>query len=131
MLTLILALLVGLLFSYFSVANTQTVGVNLANNLLTIPLFMLVIGSVLIGLLISAVISAIDSLSANWEIWSRERKLTQKDQAVNQLSAKVRDLEVENARLKGEHQELAEHNTYREEPKCLSFFDRLRYHSAT
>lgn len=133
--TLIITVLLGLMFAYFATLNTQTVSINIGSNLLSAPLYILVIVSVLIGLLISAIISAIDSISASFALHSRDNKLKQKESTVNELLGKVHDLEVENARLRGErnlseisqthpreHIEQVEHH---EKPRH-SFLDRFR-----
>ncbi len=126
MATLIITVLLGLLFAWFAVGNTQNVNINLANNLLTVPLFTLVIVSVLVGLLISAVISSIDWISSSFALRSRDSQIKQKEQTVEQLATKVHDLEIENARLKGDRDPIVVDHT-RHEEKPRSFFSRFRY----
>jgi lipopolysaccharide assembly protein A len=128
MATLIITVLLGLLFAWFAVVNTQNVSVNIANTLLTVPLFMLVIGSVLIGLLIAAVISSIDWISSSFALRNRESQIKEKEQTVEQLSTKVHDLEVENARLKGVDKDPVIIEKSRTEEKPRSFFNKFRYH---
>lgn len=127
MATLIITVLLGLMFAWFAVANTQAISINIGGNLLTTPVFMLVIVSVLIGLLISAVISAIDSISSSWALHSKDSKIHQKEQAVESLSAKVHNLEIENARLKGDSEPVVIDQA-RHEEKPRSFFSKFRYH---
>lgn len=136
MAALIITVLLGLLFAWFATANNQSVSVNVAGNLFTIPLYMLAIVSVLIGLLVSAIISAIDSLSSMFALRSRDHKIRQREQTVEQLSSKVHDLELENARLRGGADSIAvDHTPHHEEAhheeKRPSFFDRFRYHPST
>lgn len=138
MAALIITVLLGLLFAWFATANNQSVSVNVAGNLLTIPLYMLAIVSVLIGLLVSAIISAIDSLSSMFALRSRDNKIRQREQTVEQLSTKIHDLELENARLRGEadsitlgstpHPEERHQEHHGEKEKRPSIFDRFRYH---
>lgn len=110
MATLIITVLLGLLFAWFAVANTQSVNITLANNLLTVPLFMLVIVSVLI----SAVISSIDWISPSFALRSRDSQIKQKEQTVEQLATKVHDLEIENAKLKGDRDPIVADHTRHE-----------------
>lgn len=126
MATLIITVLLGLMLAFFAVANTQAVSINIGGNLFSAPVFMLVIVSVLIGLLISAVISAIDSISSSWALHSKDSKIKQKEQTVESLSTKVHDLEIENARLKGEREPLEVEYTHKPEEKPKSFFRRFR-----
>ena len=126
--TLIITVLLGLVLAYFATQNTQSVSVNFAGNILTVPLYILAIVSVLIGLLISGIISMIDSLSSSLALHSKDTKIRQKEQTLEQLSAKIHNLEVENARLRG-GRDLAEnhHTSHRvEEEKPRSFFRRFR-----
>jgi uncharacterized integral membrane protein len=125
--TLIITVLLGLIFAYFATLNTQSVNVNLANNFLTVPVYMLAIVSVLIGLLISGVISAIDSIASSFALRSRDSKIRQKEQTVEQLSSRVHELEIENATLKRDRDPIVvEHREHEERPR--SFFSRFRYH---
>jgi len=130
MATLIITVLLGLLFAWFAVVNTQNVSINLANTLLTVPLFMLVIVSVLIGLLISAIISSIDWISSSFALRNRDNQIKQKEQTVESLQHKVHDLEIENARLKGDSRtQIVDRSPH--EHKRPSFFNKFRYHPTT
>lgn len=128
--TLIITVLLGLMFAYFATQNTQSVSVNLANNFLTIPLYMLAIVSVLIGLLISGIIGTIDSIASSFALRSRDSKIKQKEQTVEQLSKRVHQLEVENAALRRDGDTVVLERR-EEETKPRSFFSRFRYKPTT
>lgn len=101
MATLIVMVILGLGFAYFATQNTSSVIVNILNNPFGLPIYMVVLGSLLLGLLISAIINVFDGLSSMFEIHNRDTKIQQKQQTVEQLSRRVHDLEMENSRLKG------------------------------
>lgn len=130
MATLIVTVLMGLMLAYFATFNTQAVSINLANNFLTVPLYMLVIVSVLIGLLISAVINGIDSISSAFALRSRDSQIRQKEKTVEALETKIHELEIENAKLRGSKDNFASDNIHQEE-RPRSFFSRFKYTPTT
>lgn len=100
MTTLIIMVLTGLIFAYFATQNTATVLVNLLGNSYALPIYVVVLGSLLLGLVISGIIGSIDSLSSMFEIRSRDSKLNQKEKTVEELNRKIQAMEIENTRLK-------------------------------
>lgn len=102
--TLIVAVIAGLLFAFFATANTAGVTINIGNYLLNnVPLYLVALGSLLLGLLISWVISLVDSLSSGLSLRSKEQQIKQTEHRLEDLKSRVQELEIENARLKGEH----------------------------
>jgi lipopolysaccharide assembly protein A len=128
MATLIVTVLMGLALAYFATFNTQAVSINLANNLLVVPLYMLVIVSILIGLLVSAIISSIDSISSAFALKSRDSQIRQKEKTVEALEQRIHDLEIENAKLKGLRGVVTDHDLKSEHRR--SFLDRFRTSAA-
>ena len=129
--SLILTVVLGLFFAWFAVFNTQNVDLNIGSSLLTIPIFMLVIVSVLVGLLLSAIISSINWVSSSLALHSRDNQIKQKSQVVENLEHKLHDLEIENAQLRNDKNNRKE--VLIEQPsgsKPKSFFDRFHYSSA-
>jgi uncharacterized integral membrane protein len=101
MASLIVIVILGLGFAYFASQNTAPIIVNVLGNSFGLPIYLVVLGSLLLGLLVSGIINAFDSLSSMFEIHNRDTKIKQKEQTVEQLSRQVHDLEMENARLNG------------------------------
>ena len=100
MVSIIFTIVFGLAIGYFAIQNTSPVtiqfGVYVVENL---PLYVVAIGSLVLGLLIAWIFYAFRTIS-NWTFtgashWSRSRR-TAAD------LDRERDLEVENARLKTE-----------------------------
>lgn len=100
---LIAAVVFGLLFAYFSVQNTTGVPLQFASySLINVPIYAIALGSLLIGLLLSWVISMLDNVSSTFRLQNKEHTIHEKDDELNHLKTKLHDLEIENAKLRGE-----------------------------
>ncbi len=126
--TLILVTIFGLGFAFFATQNTGAVNISFGNSgLFSIPIYLVVLGSLLIGLVLSWVINTIDWIGSTWTIRDRESKI--KDIAGNNLvlQKQIHDLELENARLRGEKREVE----VKQEYAHPNWLDRLRHNLAT
>ncbi len=105
MFTLILLVVLGLVFGYFATQNTQSVPVTLANTTLTdVPLYILLGITLLIGFGISWVINILDSITAAFKLRGKDKTIKNAKATVGELEKRVSELEVENAKLKGQLQ---------------------------
>jgi uncharacterized integral membrane protein len=106
MLSLIVMILFALAIAYFAIQNTLGVTLVIANNVITnVPLFAIVIGSVLLGVLISSVISGLNTLSAYMQLRGKDHVIQEDAKAIHLLQNQIHELEVENTRLKTEKEE--------------------------
>lgn len=105
MTSLILVTLVGLIFAFLATQNNQLVDLNVNGYMLTIPIYMVALGSLLIGFLISSIVSIIDSISAFFTIHDKDHKIKANEKTVGDLESRIHTLELENAELKGEKRE--------------------------
>lgn len=129
MLALIVIVLFGLGFAYFSTLNTAVISVNFLGTLLIVPLYGLVLGSLLLGVVVSWILSLFDWASSAWALKKSESKIKESEESLDSLRKKIHDLELENARLRGEHhssddlvsEEKARNN------KPISIADRIRH----
>lgn len=103
--TLIIFVLFGLGFAYFATQNTAFIEVNIAQNLFRLPLYMLVGISFLAGLLIAGVVYVMNNIVSSMTIYSKDSKIKEKQQTVEELAEKVHQLELENSNLKGHDKE--------------------------
>ena len=128
MLALIVIVLFGLGFAYFSTLNTLTVHVNLFGTLLIVPLYGLVLGSILLGVVVSWILSLFDWAASAWTLRSRESKIKESEEDILGLRKRVYDLELENTRLRGERNP-KEAIVIEEKPerKHISLADRIRH----
>lgn len=100
----IFILLVGLslIFGYFATQNTQQVTITLAHYVISdIPLYIVFVVTLLIGFALSWIISLSDSFSAALRMRGKESKIKDGMKNIHNLTKRVNDLEIENARLKG------------------------------
>lgn len=101
MLILILFLIVGSLLAYISQRNLMPVIVNIGPYIFTdIPLFYVIVGSLLIGLILSYIIILAKDASNSWKLHGKENVIKKKKDEVAQLTKRVHQLELENEKLK-------------------------------
>ena len=103
MLALFLLLIFGLGMAVFATQNTGTVHIIVGSFVLTgIPLYMLVVASILLGILVSWLISLANIISAEFTIHGKETALKRAQKVIEDLKQDNVALEKENIRLKEE-----------------------------
>ncbi len=101
MFTFILLILLALIFGYFAIQNPQTISVTLANQTLPyMPLYSMLGGTFLIGLAFSWIMSLFGSLASALKIRGKEHKIKDAKNTIHELTWRVNQLELENAKLK-------------------------------
>lgn len=132
MTALILLFVFGLGVAYFAMQNTHAVMVTLLGIPFPgVPMYMLVISSILFGLVVAWLVSMVNSISSFITLRSKDAAINQSQKAIKDLKEKAHELEVENARLKGENEAepvVVEESV--EDPKVYSnpsFFQRIRH----
>ena len=103
MLSLIVTFLFALAVAYFAIQNTYNVPVTVANNVFeSIPLYFVIIASVLTGIILASLISSMDMFSAYMKLRGKDHEILEDEKTINSLQEKVHELEVENTRLKAD-----------------------------
>lgn len=103
MLSLIILLVSGSLIAYFSLQNTMLVSVNFLDlNVTNIPLYYVIIGSMLVGLLLSYAIYIIHSISTSIKLHKKDKRIKENKGELAQLTKRIHQLELENLKLKKE-----------------------------
>jgi uncharacterized integral membrane protein len=129
MLTLIVIVLFGLGFAFLATQNTAAATFNLLGYTWTLPMYMIVFGSLLIGFFISWIVSSIGTLGAWSSLHGKDRKIHEGQQTAAQLQSRIRELELENAKLQG-HNEAPRKEVVVEKPvitsKPRNFLDRFK-----
>jgi len=128
---LILTTIVGLVFAYLATQNTVRVDLNLSGYVLNIPIYLVALGSLLIGFLISSIVSIIDSISAFFTIHDKDHKIRVGQRTVGQLEDRIQQLEIENAQLKGQKGEQVNSQKAIEKEHHPRLIDRLRHNLST
>lgn len=100
MLALILLFIFSLSVAYFATQNTGNVHILIGNYLFRdIPLYVIVVGSLLIGIFVSWLISLVDSFSSFFILHGKDHEIKRMQKIINTLQEKNHDLEVENTHL--------------------------------
>lgn len=98
---LIVIVALGAVIAYFATQNTSPVSISIVGYLLTVPLYSVVVGSLLVGFLVSWIFSLVDSLSSFLKIHGKESKIKKDQKEIEDLKKRIHDLELENENLKG------------------------------
>jgi len=103
MFALIVLIIFGIGIVFFAIQNPQTITFTLANyHLSGIPLYALVLGAMLLGFIVSWLISLIDVISSAFKIHGKESTIKNANKQITELTKKVHQLELENEKLKTE-----------------------------
>jgi len=127
MFALILIVLVGLGIALFSQQNAQTVDLVVGNFFFAgIPVYLVVIFSLLFGLFVAWILSVMDLFSHSLLLRRKDSALHDAGRRLTELEDRVHTLEVENARLRGETKSYTEHERVEEDHDHKSFGEQLR-----
>jgi lipopolysaccharide assembly protein A len=103
MLMLILFLVVGSALAYVSQYNFEPTTVNLGFYVFSeMPLFYVMIGSFVAGLILAYLIHLIHAISASLALRGKEKEIKKNKDEVLELTKRVHQLEIENEKLKHE-----------------------------
>jgi len=101
MLLIILLLIVGSILAYISHSNLMPVTVNLGPYVFAnIPLFYVIVGSLLTGLVLSYILYLVHAISDSFIIRGKEQQIKKNKAEVLELTKRVHQLELENEKLK-------------------------------
>jgi uncharacterized integral membrane protein len=103
MLALLVIILFGILIAVFATQNTGFVDISFANYQLTgIPLYFVALIGLLMGVLISWILSFFDAVSSFFTMHGKDSKINDQSRSITGMKQKIHSLEIENARLRGE-----------------------------
>lgn len=101
MITLILILLVGAIFVYIAQSNLAPVTLHLGATVITnIPLFYVIIGSILTGLIVAYLIHLVNSIFIAFSLRGKDSKIKEAKNEIANLTKRIHQLELDNERLK-------------------------------
>ncbi len=101
MLSLILLLILGSGLAYLALQNTAAVTVTLLNYTFPdAPLFSVILGSMLIGVLLAYIIYLANSISTALTMHGKDNKIKESENDLTSLTKKTHQLELENESLK-------------------------------
>jgi uncharacterized integral membrane protein len=126
--TFILMLIAGVLVAVFSTHNTMGVSVNfLVGNFLDVPLYLVVIGALLLGAVFSWILSLGDFISSSLALSKKDRVINNADKIIRDLKQRVRELELENAKLQGQEKVIIRHDYPEKHSTFSTFVHNLRH----
>lgn len=101
MTTLISIVLFGIIISYLSIQNTALVTLRVAGySFDNMPLYLVILGSLLSGFLIAGVLSSINSMFSAFKIMGKNNAIISSQKEIEDLKEKIHQLELENTQLK-------------------------------
>ncbi len=101
MLILILLLIIGGIMVYLAQNNLMLVTLNLGTYVFSgIPLFYIIIGSLLTGLVLAYLIYLVNSIFTTFIMHGKDNKIKQSGSEIIDLTKQIHQLELENERLK-------------------------------
>lgn len=103
MVTLIIVLISAITVAFFATQNTQEVFISFGNYRFSgIPMYFVVLIALLLGILVSWLISLFGSVSSFFALHGVNKEIQSSEKSVVELTKKVHQLELENERLKTE-----------------------------
>ena len=103
MLVILLSVVFGLAIGYFSTQNTAPVTVQFGDIVLPdVPLYLVTIGSLLLGLLIAWIFYFARTVSTSVTIFEKDYAMKKSRRTVAEMDQRLHELEIENSRLKAE-----------------------------
>lgn len=100
MFVLILLLIVGSVLVYISKYNFMPVSVNLGLYTFSdIPLFFVIVGSLVAGLVLSYLVFLVKSISTSFALRGKDKEIKKNKDEVLELTKRIHQLELENEKL--------------------------------
>lgn len=101
MISLIFLLIFGSGVAFLSLQNTTLISLSLLNySVKNIPLYYVIIGSMLIGIVSSYLINAVDSISHIFILRGKNNQIRSEAREMTEMTKRIHQLQLENAVLK-------------------------------
>lgn len=128
MLALIILIIFGLGTAYFATQNTGLVHIMFGNYLVQgIPLYIIVVGSILLGVFISWLVNIVDSFSSTRIIYGKDSALKKANKEIESLLVENQLLEKEITRLQKNENVVSEQSKEYGKAAKPSFVSRVRH----
>ncbi|OGE25747.1 hypothetical protein A3H85_02005 [Candidatus Daviesbacteria bacterium RIFCSPLOWO2_02_FULL_40_8] len=103
MATLIVTVLFGLIIAYFAIQNTAVISLHFLNYQISgVPTYIVVVGSLLVGLFLSWIISFVNNIATGFAMRGKDIKIKDSGEENAALLRSNHQLELENTKLKAE-----------------------------
>lgn len=102
--SLILLIIFAIGFGYFATFNVVAVPIIFGSiyTVSAVPLYIVIAGSLLVGLFLSWLITFFTSLSSHYIMRHKDREINSGKSTIHTMTKQINDLEIENSNLKGE-----------------------------
>lgn len=101
MFTLFFAIIFGVALALFAIQNTGQVTLVVANiPFSNIPLWVIIIGSTLVGLIFASYFNIINIISSKFQLHDKDNSLKGADKRITDLRDEIKSLKAENVALK-------------------------------
>lgn len=100
--SLIILIVLGSGIAYLSLQNIAPVTISFLHYSFIVPLYYVIIGSMLVGILLAYIIYLIHYISSSLEIRKKNKELNKSQEEMMELVKKNHQLELENAKSKTE-----------------------------
>lgn len=112
MIGLVITIIIGFVIAFFSRHITSGVTITIGENIYSnIPLFVITVGTYLLGLLLAWIIEIPQSIATAFRIMGLGRKINSGNKTIEQLQNKIKKLELENIKLHDHNQFVASRQT--------------------
>lgn len=112
MLNIIFLLIAGSALTYISKYNLELVSVNMGfYTFSNVPLFYVIVGSLLVGLVLSYVMQLLINISTYIQLKGKSREIKSGQDEILNLTKTVHQLELENEKLKHTGPEISDPNS--------------------
>lgn len=103
MLRLIIAVALSLAVAYFALQNTGGVSITIATTTIAhVPLYLVVVCSVLIGLVIGWIVHLMNMVSLTLSLHQKDKNLKEAQKENVDLTKRIHELELAHAKITGE-----------------------------
>jgi uncharacterized integral membrane protein len=102
MLAVIITIVFAILVAYIATQNTASVVINISQYSRSVPLYLVVLISLLVGFIFAWILHLLDAFAALFVLRGKNNDIKKGKKENTELTNKVRDLEVEKAKLETE-----------------------------
>ncbi|MEN9407458.1 MAG: hypothetical protein RLZZ455_674 [Candidatus Parcubacteria bacterium] len=102
MLAVILTLLFAIIVAYFSTQNTTHVVISLSSYHIRVPLYFVVLSSLLIGFIFAWLLHLLNAFTSLFALRGKDSMIKKEKKINTDLTNKVHDLEIQKTKLEAE-----------------------------
>lgn len=102
MLAVIVTIIFAIAVAFFATLNTSSVVINIPSYSMSVPLYFVVLSSILLGFIFAWILHLMDAFNSFFTMRGKNRAIKKEKKTNTELTNKIRDLEIEKNRLETE-----------------------------